>query len=209
MGGGGTGHMGGYTGGSGYGMHGAGDMSAGMRQATISHLYLDTLHPVATKAKAYSAILDFLSPLGGNLQVSEIWEYETAFLAEISDTTGQRAFDLLVDKFTGAVSPQMGLSMMMNASYGRSLFKIHRAARRLKLSPEEATSIAQAFVDKNALPYSLQAPQLYPGFYKFHTTDPGTPAGLGLDIMVNGYGGGIWMSTLLGNPVAPPSTAPF
>ena len=120
------------------------------------------------------------------------------YKAELVDTNGAKAFDLIVDKFTGAVSPEMGMSMMLNASYGRSLYRTASFGVNLTLTPQQATDIAQTFVDKNALGYTLDAPEIYPGYYKFHTT-AGT--GFGMDIMVNGYNGGIWMNTILGLPL--------
>ena len=68
----------------------------------------------------------------------------------------------------------------------------------LTLTPQQATDAAQTFVDKNALGYTLDAPETYPGYYRFHTT---AGAGFGMDIMVNGYNGRIWMNTILGLPL--------
>src|SRR5512133_3102820 len=55
--------------------------------------------------------------------------------------------------------------------------------------------------DFYAINYTLAAPETYPGYYRFHTTDTvtGKP---GIDIMVNGYNGGIWMNSQLGAPIS-------
>lgn len=201
MGGGGTGHMGGghNGGGMGYGMHGSGGMISGMMGNTTAYGYLDVLNPVGSPDEALAVIQPFIDLSNSGLHISELWEYKTAYKAELSDVKGERAFDLLVDKFTGAVGPEMGFSMMMNASYGRSLYRMPRLGRSLALTPDQAAASARSFIEKNGLSYTLGTPEVYPGYYKFHTQD-GTD--FGMDIMVNGYNGRIWMNTLLGVPLA-------
>ena len=198
--GGGGGHMGGYHGGGmGYGMDGCGDMISGMWGNTISHGYLNILNPITSPADARTVIDAFIDASNSNLHISELWEYETVYKAELSDANGNKAFDLLADKFTGAVSPEMGLSMMRNASYGRGLYKDSTFRKNLTLTPDQAQTEAQAFIENNGLGYTIGAPEIYPGYYKFHTADA---SGYGMDIMVNGYNGRIWMNTILGVPLA-------
>jgi hypothetical protein len=196
----GSGHMGSGTGhGMGYGTGGVGGMITGMMGNTISHGYLDIFDPLTSPDEARAVIQAFIDWANSGLQISELWEYGTVYKAELSDTNGAKAFDLIADKFTGAVGPEMGLSMMTNASYGRSLYKLSFFRRNLNLSPDQATTLAQTFVDNNGLGYILGQPESYPGYYKFHTSYSG---GYGMDIMVNGYNGGVWMNTLLGLPIA-------
>ena len=198
--GGGGGHMGGYHGGGmGYGMHGSGGMVSRMWGNTISHGYRKILDPITSPADARTVIEAFIDASNSNLQISELWEYETVYKAELSDANGNKAFDLLADKFTGAVSPEMGLSMMRNASYGRGLYRDPTFRKNLALTPDQAQTEAQAFIENNGLEYTIGAPEIYPGYYKFHTADG---SGYGMDIMVNGYNGRIWMNTILGVPLA-------
>jgi len=198
--GGGGGHMGGYHGGGmGYGMHGSGGMVSRMWGNTISHGYRKILDPITSPADARTVIEAFIDASNSNLQISELWEYGTVYKAELSDANGNKAFDLLADKFTGAVSPEMGLSMMRNASYGKGLYRDSTFRKNLTLTPEQAQTEAQAFIENNGLEYTIGAPEIYPGYYKFHTADA---SGYGMDIMVNGYNGRIWMHTILGVPLA-------
>ncbi len=60
--------------------------------------------------------------------------------------------------------PEMGMSMMLNASYGKSFYKKHAAGRNLKITPDQAQSYAQTFIDNNALGYILGIPETYPGY---------------------------------------------
>jgi hypothetical protein len=96
------------------------------------------------------------------------------------------------------------MSMMLNASYGKGLYKTTTFGRNLTVTAAQATQNAKDFLGKNpgALPYTLlEPPETYPGYYKFHTQDSKNPQNYGLDIMVNGYNGEIWMNTFLGLPL--------
>jgi hypothetical protein len=188
----------GYGNGYGYGMGGVGGMMSGMMGNTIAYGYLGVFNPVTTPEEARTVIQGFISLAYSNLAISELWEYGAVYKAELSDTNGAKAFDLMVDRFTGAVSPEMGMSMMLNASYGRGLYRTSAFGTNLILTQQQAEDIAQQFVVKNALGYTLDPPEVYPGYYKFHTK---AGAALGMDIMVNGYNGGIWMNTVLGLPL--------
>jgi len=202
MGGGGGMGDGHHGGGMGHGIHGSGGMVSGMWKNTLSHGYLDILNPISSPAEARAVIEDFIAASNSSLQISELWEYETVYKAELSDVNGEKAFDLLADKFTGAVGPEMGLHMMRNASYGKGLYKVPTFKRNLNITPDEATLYAQDFVDKNGLEYVLGSPEIYPGYYKFHTTVTTVSGPFGMDILVNGYNGKIWMNTILGVPLA-------
>ena len=190
----GTGHMGG---GMGSGMAGAGGMVQGMMANTLSYGYLDVLNPIDTPDEARAAVQAFINTSNSGLQISELWEYGTMYKAELMDTKGVMAFDLIADKFTGAVIPEMGMSMMLNASYGKGMYKTPAFGKNLTVTPAQATANAQAFMTNNSLGYTLGTPETYPGYYKFHTTDGNAP---GMDIMVNGYNGEVWMNTLFGLP---------
>jgi hypothetical protein len=190
----GTGHMGG---GMGSGMAGAGGMVQGMMANTLSYGYLDVLNPIDTPDEARAAVQAFINASNSGLQISELWEYGTMYKAEIMDTKGVMAFDLIADKFTGAVMPEMGMSMMLNASYGKGMYKTPAFGKNLTVTPAQATAYAQVFMNNNSLGYTLGTPETYPGYYKFHTTDGSAP---GMDIMVNGYNGEVWMNTLFGLP---------
>jgi len=172
-------------------------MGSMMYGNTIYYGYLDKLNPIADPDEARTAVQAFINVSNSSLQISEIWEYATVYIAGLSDINGARAFDLMADKFTGAVMPEMGLSMMANASYGRQIYRTPSFKKNLSLTPDEATVIAQTFITNNALGYTLGMPEIYPGYYKFHMTPPGS----GMDIMVNGYYDGVWMNTFLGLPL--------
>jgi hypothetical protein len=185
--------------GRGYGTDGVGGMGRLMFGNTIYYGYLNRLNPIADATEARALIQAFINESNSTLQISELWEYATVYKAELSDTNGAKAFDLIADKFTGIVRPEMGMSMMLNASYGKHLYRrLITFRKNLSISPEQATYIAQTFVYNNGLGYTLGTPEIYPGYYKFHTT---YGSGFGMDIMINGYNGYPWMDTILGLPL--------
>jgi len=186
-------------GGMGYGTAGSGGMVSRMMGNTISYGNLNILNPITSPTEARAAIQAFIDASGSTLAISDLWEYGTVYKAELSDANGAMAFDVIADKLTGAVGPEMGLSMMMNASYGKSIYKPLKFGKKLTVSAEQATAMAQKFVDDNGLGYNLGTPENYPGYYKFHTADSSE---FGLEIMVSGYNGAIWMNSLLGRPLA-------
>lgn len=195
----GTGPGTGYTGtGTGYGYGVAG---SGMTGNSSTAGYLGTLHPITTAAAAETAFQAFLGAASSSFQIGEIWEYGTVYKAELSYTTGAMAFDLIVDKFTGTVTQGMGMSVMLNAGYGSGL-SVPPAGNTLTVTPAQAQAAAQTFINNNRLGYTLQAVETYPGYYRFHTVSASIPASFGMDIMVNGYNGQIWMHTILGPPIA-------
>jgi hypothetical protein len=198
----GSGHMGGAMAyGKGYGMSGIGSMRSSMFGNTTSYGYLQVLNPVNSPAEAQTVVEAFIKAANSTLQISELWEYEAVYKAELSDTKGAMAFDLMIDKLTGAVSPEMGMSMMLNASYGSTMYKTSSFGKKLALTAQQAWDIAQNFLDNNKTTletYVLKTQEIYPGYYKFHTS-VGTD--FGMDIMVNGYNGGVWMNTVLGVPI--------
>lgn len=204
----GTGTMGGGTMGGasmlrgpGTGMAGAGGMKSLMLGRTMSGGYLDVLTPFVTPQDAITAVENFISTARSSLQISDVWEYQSVYKVELVDTAGQKAFDVLADKLTGTVTPEMGFSLMMNASWGKQLMMTPKFAKKPVVTPEAAATAVTAFIAKNAgvINYTIAAPEVYPGYYKFHTTDAsGNP---GMDIMVNGYSGRIWMNTQLGAPI--------
>lgn len=195
----GTGPGAGYTGsGTGYGYGVAGGAMMG-NSSTAG--YLGTLHPITTAAAAETAFQAFIGAASSSFQITEIWEYATVYKAELSYTTGAKAFDLIADKFTGTVTQEMGMSMMLNAGYGSGL-SAPPAGSTLTVTPAQAQAAAQTFINNNRLGYTLQAVETYPGYYRFHTVSASIPASFGMDIMVNGYNGQIWMHTILGPPIA-------
>src|SRR4030067_3851953 len=115
----GTTGYGGYYG----GMMGGGGGCGGMR-ARLGYGAPAYNNPaVATQLNITTAATiaqNYLTSTGNaNLEVSEVEEYTLNFYVLVKEKdTGLGAFELLVDKYTGAISPEMGPNMMWNTKYG-------------------------------------------------------------------------------------------
>ena len=54
-----------------------------------------------------------------DLAVKEVEEYQANFYVQVTEkSTGNGAFELLINKYTGSIYPEMGPNMMWNTKYG-------------------------------------------------------------------------------------------
>lgn len=71
-------------------------------------------------ANADTIAQKYVTSIGNtNLQVKQVEEYANNFYVQVNDkTTGNGAFELLINKYTGSIYPEMGPNMMWNTKYG-------------------------------------------------------------------------------------------
>ena len=69
---------------------------------------------------ARNAVDQYIDSLGNNdLELAEVMEFDNHFYASVKEnSTGKHAFELLVDRASGAITPEMGPNMMWNTKYG-------------------------------------------------------------------------------------------
>jgi hypothetical protein len=161
----------------GYGLYGGG--SAGGAELTI-----DEAH------EAVERYLDGLRYRG--LEIAELMEFERNFYAIVREAdTGIGAMELLVDKTTGGVGPEMGPNMMWNERYGmHSQGMMGRASEVNTVAPEEALTIASRWLDSNRPTVTVEehADPFY-GYYTIHTLENGEIEGM---LSVHGTTGQVW-----------------
>jgi hypothetical protein len=135
----------------------------------------------------------YLERLGDDgLQITEIMEFERNFYAIVAEKgTGTGAMELLVDKVTGAVGPEMGPNMMWNAKYGTGCGMMGRTASsgEMSLSPELATEAAQRWLNANLPGREPGDADPFYGYYTFHFLQDGQIEGM---LSVNGSSGEVW-----------------
>jgi len=145
-----------------------------------------------------------------DLEVEEVMEFSNHFYAEVEEkNTGVHAFELLVDKYTGAIFPEPGPNMMWNLKYGhmsggmmgygmmggnpgRNYRRFEREALKGKMSvtPEEALKEAQAFLDARMPGVKVDSEvDTFYGYYTIHTLKDGKVYGM---LSVDGYSGRVW-----------------
>ena len=151
---------------------------------------------------AQRAVETYVQDLGyADLEIAELMEFEHNFYAIVREhDTGIGALELLVDKTTAAVGPEMGPNMMWNAHYG-----MHRRGGMMgsptsetnSLPEAQALEIAQRWLDANRSGTVVEehADPFY-GYYTIHTTRDGEIEGM---LSVHGTTGQIWYHTWHGD----------
>jgi len=139
---------------------------------------------------------DYLDLMDGDLEVSEIMEFEYNFYVVFSEqSTGMGAFEMLIDKETGRIYPEYGPNMMWNLKYGHGgmrgpggMMGGYQPGGET-LSEEEALQIAQAFLDQVYPGSKAEDPFPFYGYYTVHSTRGGRILGM---LSVNSVTGEVW-----------------
>ena len=160
-----------------------------------------------TIEEARRAVEDYLASQGfDHLEVTEVMEFEQNFYAIAREPdTGIGAMELLIDRQTGAVGPEMGPNMMWNDRYGMHGRSGMTGGMR-RGSPEEnaisdaeAAAIAQRWLDRNRPGVTVEEhPDPFYGYYTFHTLgdEHGEIEGM---LSVHGDTGRVWYHTWHGD----------
>lgn len=158
----------------------------------------------------------FMGRLGNSalaLDEVEEWEFNYYVVVKEAAPSQYKAFQLIIDKWTGFVMPEPGPSMMWNQKYGGMMNTMtdlmpghmNRRDRRVKdptftMTPEAATSAANQFLRerfRRALVLD-GVPDVFFGYYNFDVNDAVTGAKYGM-LSVNGSTGQVWYHTWHGN----------
>lgn len=183
----GTGYGGGMMGGNGGMMNANGGYGGGQCGAGYDTGYGANTNPI-TIIEAKTAVEQYLATTGdANLEVTEVIEFDNNFYAGVREkSTGTYAFELLVNKYTGSVFPEMGPNMMWNTKYGRMSWN---TATETTINEENALKIAQDYLDR-ALPGTKAADaDTFYGYYTIEVTKDGRIYGM---LSVNSNTGAVW-----------------
>ncbi len=138
------------------------------------------------------------------LEVAEIMEFENHFYSIVREQqTGIGAMELLVDKWSGAVMPEMGPNVMWNTKYSmhqRGGMMGMRAASLQVITADEALAIAQVWLENNQPGMRVEdhAVPFY-GYYTIHTMDDDGIVGM---LSVHDSSGQVWYHTWHGAFIA-------
>jgi hypothetical protein len=152
---------------------------------------------VLTIEDAHEAVERYIDSQGySGLEIAEVMEFEHNFYAIAEETdTGIGAMELLVDKWTGEVGPEMGPNMMWNTKYGMHGRggMMGRSSGTDTLTSDEALDIAQRWLDANRPGVTVEehADPFY-GYYTIHTLKDGEIEGM---LSVHGSTGQVWYHT--------------
>jgi hypothetical protein len=147
-----------------------------------------------TIEEAHEAVEQYLTARGyAGLEVAEVMEFERNFYAIAREhDTGIGAMELLVDKVSGAVGPEMGPNMMWTARYGmHGRGGMMGGGRETNgIPPEEALDVARRWLAANrpGVAPEEHADPFY-GYYTIHTLEDGNIEGM---LSVHGSTGQVW-----------------
>jgi len=181
----------GMMGRNGIGMVGGG-MMTGDRSGYGNHCganatsYGENSTPI-TIDEAKISVEQYLTKTGNNdLKIAEVLQFENNFYAGIKEkSTGKYAFELLINKYTGAVFPEMGPNMMWNSKYGH----MNIQETGTKVSEEQALKNAQEYLDRTLPGTKVNSADDFYGYYTMEVTKDGNIYGM---LSVNSYTGAVW-----------------
>ncbi len=134
-----------------------------------------------------------------DLAIGEIMEFEyNHYVVYYERSTGIGAFEMLIDKESGRISPEYGPNMMWNIKYGHGgmmggpggmMGGFTQPPSGETIGEEEAIEIAQAFLDEVYPGSEADDPHSFYGYYTIHTTRDGEIFGM---LSVNQYSGAVW-----------------
>jgi len=145
--------------------------------------------------EAARAVEKYISAYGGGLEVVEVMEFSLNFYAEVEEeSTDIHVMELLVDKYTGRVSPEPGPNMMWNTKYSpmRGMMGNYWSdspSANMPVSHDQAKTLAQQFLDANMRGLTAGEPETFYGYYTLHTLKDGEVEGM---LSVNGYTSQVW-----------------
>jgi len=133
-----------------------------------------------------------------DLKLDEVEEYAWNFYVVVKEKSADTgAFQLVVDKSSGAVYPEMGPNMMWNTKYSPMVFMMGgwfaQAPSKMTVSAEQARANAEQYL-KSYLPNATldKSVDTFYGYYNFDVLQNNKTFGM---LSVNGYTGAVWYHT--------------
>ena len=164
--------------------------------------------PASTSANLTTAAAiaqNYVARIGNpNLAVTHVAEYTQGFYVQVTETnTGAGAFEIVVNKATGAVTAEPGPTMMWNTKYGVMSNGAMGAyttpsTTAMPLNDTQAETLAQQYLNGYLPGTTLGSVTTFLGYYKMQVQSGATTYGL---LSVNGYTGQVWYHTYLGQIV--------
>jgi len=165
-----------------------------------------------TLDQAVERVQQYLTAYGNpDLVLTEVMEFSRNFYAEVEEeSTGIHAFELLINRYTGAVYPEPGPNMMWNTKYGHmggwgGMMGMwggwgRTPTAEMPVTAAQAFRYAQRWLDVY-LPGTTVADEAdtFYGYYTIHVLRDGQIYGM---LSVNGYTGQVWYHTWHGDFIA-------
>ncbi len=185
---------------TGPGMMGRGGMGPGIMGGGWGNYNQNTNPDVKplTFDQAADAVQGYINAFGGKLVLTEVMDFAWNYYAEVEEKeTGIHAMELLIDKYTGRVSPEMGPNMMWNTKYSpmggmMGNYGGSSPTANMPVSADQAKTLAQQYLDTNLPGLTVVEADTFYGYYTLHTLQNGQVEGM---LSINGYNGAVWYHT--------------
>ena len=166
-----------------------------------------TLNPISINTAVTDA-QNYLASLNNpDLAVKQVEEYSNNFYVQVTEkSTGNGAFELLVDKYTGTVAPEMGPNMMWNTKYQTATGGMMGAGgmmggyggntvtptTTMPVDITQAKANAQQYLNTYYSGTTTGDVTTFYGYYTIEVLNNGNTYSM---ISVNGYTGQVWYHT--------------
>ncbi len=149
---------------TGSGMMNGGRMMGGMWGAMGTMGMMGFSAPTAqpiTEAEAQQRLVTFAADCGADVHVADVMAFGSTYYAQLVDGTGTGLGEVLVDRFTGAVSPEPGPNMMWNSRWGAG------TGGDTRYDQAAAQQLATTFLAGYLPGATVLDGQAFPGYYTF------------------------------------------
>ncbi len=133
-----------------------------------------------------------------DLVVKQVEEYQANYYVQVNEkSTGNGAFELLINKYTGSIYPEMGPNMMWNTKYGMMRSGIlggiyGTPTTTMTVTATQATANAQQYLNAYLPGTTTGDVTTFYGYYTVEVLNGTTTYGM---LSVNGYTGQVWYHT--------------
>ena len=175
----------------GQGMRGQGMMSG---MTGMMAVYSPDTQPISD-AEARTSAQAYAGRYGPGVSIGDFMQFSLNYYVELKDDAGSSIAEILVDRYTGAVSPEPGPNMMWNTRYGSGQSITGKAT----YDAEGGKALAEKFLASYLPGATIQEEAMaFPGYY---TLDFGRGQTEGM-LSVNAYTGDIWVHTWHGQYIS-------
>lgn len=144
---------------------------------------------------AVKAFEDYISKLGSNFELIEVMEFQHNFYAAVKEKdTGVGAFELLLWRGNGMITPEPGPNMMWNLKYG--MMRTTGSYERYKptIDKERAKEIGLESLKRLFPGHEVKVEEPIP-FYGYYTMDYKVDGKMTGMFSVNAFTGEVWYHT--------------
>ncbi len=147
-----------------------------------------------TMDEAVRAFEDYVSRLGSNFELIEVMEFQHNFYAAVRERdTGMGAFELLLWRGSGRISPEPGPNMMWNLKYGMMMARSY-GEYRPSIDEKKAKEIALESLRRLFQGRQVSVEEAIP-FYGYYTLDYSVDGKMTGMLSVNAFTGEVWYHT--------------